>query len=103
MVETGFRERAVMCESKERDWSRVTPRSLIWVVRGTVVPETLTELSVESVFSLWLVPSKRASDLDGLRESQLCENHACRSERQEHNRDTGIQHVITGEMFEYKL
>ena len=34
-----------MCESKERDWSRVTPRSLIWVVSGTVVPEILTEPS----------------------------------------------------------
>ena len=43
-------------------------------------PETLTELRVGSVFSLWLVPSKRASDLNGLRASQLWENHACRSE-----------------------
>ena len=42
----------------------MTPRSLIWVVRGTVVPETLTELRFESVFSLWLVLSKRTSDLD---------------------------------------
>ena len=48
-----------------------------------MVPEMLTELSVESVFSHWLVPSRRASDLDGLRASQLCENHACRSERQD--------------------
>ena len=47
------------------------------------MPETLTELRVESVFSLWLVPSRRASDLDGLRASQLWENHACRSERLE--------------------
>ena len=60
-----------MFESKERDWSRVTPRSLIWVVRGTVVPEMLTELSIDSVFSLCLVPSKRASDLDGLRASHI--------------------------------
>ena len=51
-----------------------------------MVPETLTELRVESVFSLWLVPSKRASDLDGLRASQLWENHACRSERQDSRR-----------------
>ena len=58
-----------MCESKERDWSRVTPSSLIWVVSGTVVPEMLT---VEMVFIRWLVPSKRASDLDGLSASQLC-------------------------------
>ena len=54
-----------MWESNERDWSRVTPRSLIWVVSGTVVPEMLTEPSVARVFSRWLVPSRRASDLDG--------------------------------------
>ena len=41
-----------------------------------MVPEASTELKVESVFSLWLVPSRRASDLDGLRASQLSENHA---------------------------
>ena len=52
-----------------------------------MVPETLTELRVESVFSLWLVPSMRASDLDGLRASQLWENHACRSE------ETGLQAI----------
>ena len=51
-----------------------------------MVPETLTELRVERVFSLWLVPSRRASDLDGLRASQLWENHACRSERQDSRR-----------------
>ena len=60
-----------MCESKERDWSRVTPRSLIWVVSGTVEPEMLTKPSVERVFNRWLVPSRRASDLDGLSASQL--------------------------------
>ena len=47
------------------------------------MPETLTELRVESIFSFWLVPSNGASDLDGLRASQLRENHACRSERQD--------------------
>ena len=46
------------------------------------MPELLTELSVERVFSCWLVPSRRASDLDGFSASQLCENHACKSERQ---------------------
>ena len=60
-----------MCESKKRDWSRVTPRSLIWVVSETVVPEMLTELSVERVFSRWLVPSRRASDLERLSASQF--------------------------------
>ena len=50
------------------------------------MPEMLTELSVESVFSLWMVPSRRASDLDGMRASQLWENHACRSERQDSRR-----------------
>ena len=60
-----------MCGSKERDWSRVTSRSLIWVVSGTVVPEILTEPSVAGVFSRWLVPNRRASDLDGLSASQL--------------------------------
>ena len=34
------------------------------------------------VFSRWLVPSRRASDLDGLSASQLWENHARKSERQ---------------------
>ena len=60
-----------MWESNERDWSRVTPRSLIWVVSGTVVPEMLTEPSVARVFSRCLVPSRRASDLDGFSASQL--------------------------------
>ena len=46
----------------------------------------LTEPSVESIFSLWLVPSRRASDLDGLRASQLWENHACRLDRQDSRR-----------------
>ena len=51
--------------------SRVTPRNLIWVVSGTVVPEMLTEPSVARVFSRWLVQGERASDLDGLSASQL--------------------------------
>ena len=50
------------------------------------MPGMLTELRVESVFSLWLVPRTRASDLDGLRASQLWENHACRSDRQDSRR-----------------
>ena len=71
-----------MCESKERDWSRVTPISLIWVVSRTVMPEMFAEPSVERVFSRWLIPSRKGSDLDGLSASQLWENHACKSERQ---------------------
>ena len=55
VIETRFSERAVMCESKERDWSRVTPRSLIWVVSSIVVPKMLTEPSVENVFNRWWV------------------------------------------------
>ena len=51
-----------------------------------MVPETLTELRVESIFRIWLVPSNGASDLDGLRASQLWDNHACRSERQDSRR-----------------
>ena len=60
-----------MWESKERDWSRVTPKSLIWVVSGTVVPKMLTEPSVARVSSRWLIPSRRASDSDELSASQL--------------------------------
>ena len=71
-----------MCESKEIDWSRVTSRSLIWVASGTVVPEMLTELSVDRVFSRRLVLNRRASDLDGISSCHLLENHACKSERQ---------------------
>ena len=41
-----------MWESNERDWSRVTQRSLIWVVSGTVVPEMLTELGVIGILLL---------------------------------------------------
>ena len=50
------------------------------------MPEMLTGPSVESVFSLWLVPSRITSDLDGLRASQLWENHACRSDRHDSRR-----------------
>ena len=40
-----------------------------------MVLEMLTELSFESVFTLWLVPSRMTSNLDGFRAS-----HKCRSQ-----------------------
>ena len=46
-----------------------------------MVPEILMEFKFESVDSFLEVPSRMASDLEGLSANQLWENQECKSER----------------------